>query len=84
MGMGDVKALTDILKEAVRSGQDFGDLSVLRKYNQDRMLKNAGMQMTVDGIGKLFKSDLYPLQQLRSLGLDMLNDVPLIKVSHGQ
>lgn len=80
MGVGDVRCLTNVLTDAVTQGRDLGDLDTLRAYNRQRMVQNLGMLGTVDSIWHVFRSDVYPLQQLRSLGMNLLNAVPPLKV----
>lgn len=55
LGMGDVNALANLIKEAVDSGMDVGGTDLfLDRYNDDRMLKGWGMVGGVHGLHEVF------------------------------
>jgi len=55
LGMGDVKSLANLIKEAVDSGMDVGGTSLfLDRYNDERMLKGWGMVGGVHGLHEIF------------------------------
>ncbi|KAL3792514.1 hypothetical protein HJC23_008436 [Cyclotella cryptica] len=55
LGMADVHALANLVKEAVDSGMDVGGTDLfLDRYNDDRMLKGWGMVGGVHGLHEVF------------------------------
>jgi 2-octaprenyl-6-methoxyphenol hydroxylase len=54
MGFRDVAALTEVLTEAVRTGQDIGSQAVLGRYSAWRRLDNMMVGAVTDGLHRLF------------------------------
>ena len=54
MGFRDVAALTEVLTEAVRTGQDLGSPAVLGRYSSWRRLDNMMVGAVTDGLHRLF------------------------------
>jgi len=81
LGFGDVTALIRVLAErgARRVDGDCGDERVLARYARARKEEILLMQMTTDGLERLFGVDVGPLRLLRNLGLNLLNNVPVLK-----
>ncbi|SFI06901.1 Ubiquinone biosynthesis hydroxylase, UbiH/UbiF/VisC/COQ6 family [Collimonas sp. OK307] len=81
LGFGDVTALIRVLAErgARSGGGDCGDERVLARYARARKEEILLMQMTTDGLERLFGVDVGPLRLLRNLGLNLLNNVPVLK-----
>ncbi len=78
LGFSDVAGL---LKAIVKRGpqQDFGDLRLLSQYARARREEILLMQMTTDGLERLFASDFEPLRFMRNMGLNLINKMPVIK-----
>jgi 2-polyprenylphenol 6-hydroxylase len=68
LGFGDVESLATVLadREAI---DDFGDRSLLRRYERSRQEEILAMQCVTDGLEKLFASTLPGIKRLRNLGL---------------
>lgn len=81
MGLGDVQCLANLLAQSKLNGQDIGDINVLRQYNLERMAVNLGMMSVIDSLSGLFGGQFYPVQQLRSFGLNVLDQLPMLKVN---
>lgn len=78
LGFGDVSTL--LAQVAGReSHRDCGDSRVLNRYSRARREEVALMQMTTDGLARLFGSDLGPLRIARTLGMNLLNSLPVLK-----
>lgn len=78
LGFGDVAALIQVL--AGRGAhRDCGDAGVLARYARARKEEILLMQMTTDGLERLFGIDFGPLRVLRNLGLNLLDNVPVLK-----
>jgi 2-octaprenyl-6-methoxyphenol hydroxylase len=54
MGFRDVAALTEVLTEAARTGQDLGSPAVLGRYSSWRRLDNMMVGAVTDGLHRLF------------------------------
>jgi ubiquinone biosynthesis UbiH/UbiF/VisC/COQ6 family hydroxylase len=82
LGFGDVAALMKLLPEA-QSGldgrADLGDARLLARYQRSRREEVLLMQLTTDTLARLFGSDLEPLRFARSLGMNLLNRLPMLK-----
>ena len=78
LGFGDVAALLDAVsqREAWRS---CGDERVLQRYARARKEEVLLMQLTTDGLSRLFGSTLTPVQTARSVGMSMINKLPFFK-----
>ncbi len=76
MGLRDVAALTEVLTDAARRGEDIGSLLVLDRYQQWRRFDTAGMAAATDGVNKLFSNDNTLIRTLRDLGMGAVNSVP--------
>ncbi|MGD1923516.1 MAG: UbiH/UbiF/VisC/COQ6 family ubiquinone biosynthesis hydroxylase [Paracoccaceae bacterium] len=72
MGLRDVAALTEVLTEAARRGEDIGSIDVLRRYEQWRRFDATALALGMDALNRLFSTDLGPAQALRNLGLGLI------------
>jgi 2-polyprenyl-6-methoxyphenol hydroxylase-like FAD-dependent oxidoreductase len=59
--------------------RDCGDARVLARYARSRKEANLMMQMTTDGLARLFASDFEPLRIARNIGLNLVNGLPVLK-----
>ena len=78
LGFADVTCLLAEVngREAHR---DCGDQRVLNRYRRARREEVAMMQLTTDGLSRLFSSDLEPVRMARNVGLNLLNRLPVLK-----
>lgn len=76
MGLRDVAALTEVLADAARRGEDIGSLLTLERYQQWRRFDTAGMAAATDGVNKLFSNDNPLVRLVRDLGMGAVNSVP--------
>ncbi len=72
MGLRDVAALTEVLVEAARRGEDIGAIDVLRRYERWRRFDATAMTLGMDGLNRLFSTGSGPVQALRNAGLHMV------------
>ncbi len=79
LGFADAKCLVDILSQATQSGQNIGELTLLKRYERSRKVENWEMIAAVEGLKRLFSNDSIPLSMLRNFGLKLTNQSPLIK-----
>lgn len=69
LGFKDVKALLEVAEQAVRSGENFANEEVLKRYECQRKPDNLLMQTGMDVFYKTFKTELLPVKIARNLAL---------------
>ncbi|MDG6263292.1 FAD-dependent oxidoreductase [Glaesserella parasuis] len=69
LGFKDVKALLEVIEQAVEKGQNFADEAVLNGYERKRKPDNLLMQTGMDVFYKTFKTDLLPVKVVRNVAL---------------
>ena len=74
-GLKDVGALTEVLVEAHRRGEDIGREDVLQRYAQWRRFDVATMALMTDSFNKLFSNDNPLLRIARDIGMGVVNSV---------
>jgi 2-octaprenylphenol hydroxylase len=79
MGLQDVASLMEIILKDIQSQKNIASLSSLRAYERWRKADNLMMFKGVDGIQALFASDKNLTQNIRSLGLNTVNNIQWIK-----
>ncbi|MFC0633775.1 UbiH/UbiF/VisC/COQ6 family ubiquinone biosynthesis hydroxylase [Brevundimonas balnearis] len=75
MGLKDVAALTEVLVEAARRGEDLGSEAVLDRYARWRRFDNVALTAGFDGFVRLFSNDLAPIRLARDLGMAAVNRI---------
>lgn len=78
LGFADVNALITAVGER-EPYRDCGDARVLTRYARSRKEDNLLMQMTTDGLARLFESDFEPVRMVRNIGLNLVNRLPVLK-----
>ena len=84
LGFADVAQLIKTLGER-EAQRGVGDDRVLARYERARKEDVLLMQLTTDGLARLFGADLEPLRVVRNLGLNLLDKLPVLKrrlISH--
>jgi ubiquinone biosynthesis UbiH/UbiF/VisC/COQ6 family hydroxylase len=84
LGFADVAQLIKTLggREPQRG---IGDPRVLARYERARKEDVLLMQLTTDGLARLFGADIEPLRVVRNFGLNLLDKLPVLKrrlISH--
>lgn len=79
LGFKDAAALSEVIVEADRLGQDFGGMDVLETYERWRRFDTVQMGVTTDILNRLFSNDIGPLRLARDLGLGIVDRVPGLK-----
>jgi 2-octaprenyl-6-methoxyphenol hydroxylase len=69
LGYRDVGVLTEVLGDAVRSGQDIGSSAVLSHYQQWRRFDATSMTATTDILNRVFSSDGKVVKHMRRAGM---------------
>ena len=84
LGFGDVAQLIQTLADR-EPQRGVGDARVLARYERARKEDVLLMQVTTDGLARLFGTDIEPLRVVRNLGLNLLDKIPVLKrrlISH--
>ncbi len=79
LGLRDVAALAEILTDAVRAGDDIGDLHVLRRYADWRRRDNQVTAGFTNGLIRIFSNNAFPLTFARNAGLLAVDLLPGVK-----
>lgn len=79
LGFADVASLTNSVIDAVHTGRDVGDVSVLKQYEEDRRVANAVMLTAVDGLKRVWGTSFLPLAALRNVGLKLTDSFSPLK-----
>ncbi len=79
LGLADVSSLMEVIVEALNDKKDIGDLKVLRRYERWRRADNRSMLLAMDGLKRLFGSELSAVKDLRGLGLSFVNKITPLK-----
>lgn len=82
LGFGDVTLLVQLLAEAAMNGAPLGDITYLRKYETLRQRYNVPIMLAIDALHRLYKGTAAPIVLVRSLGLQLTNAIPALKVFH--
>jgi 2-octaprenyl-6-methoxyphenol hydroxylase len=76
LGLRDIAALTEVLANAARRGQDIGSKTVLIEYQDWRRFDTHVLALTTDTINRVFSNDNPVLRGLRDLALGAINQIP--------
>lgn len=79
LGIRDVAALSEILADAQRAGNDLGGAELLRRYERWRRFDSFALIAATDSLNRLFSNDIAPVRLIRDLGLAAVNRVPALK-----
>ena len=79
LGLADVASLMTVIVEALNDKKDIGDLKVLRRYERWRRAENRSMLVAMDGIKRLFGSELSVIKDLRNAGLSLTDRITPLK-----
>lgn len=79
MGQSDVANLVGAVETAMKRGLDIGTPLSLEPFWKQSYLANHAKLGIVDKLHKLYTTDFYPVVQLRSWGLNMVNSSDAIK-----
>lgn len=80
LGFGDVKCLTELLAKAAYDGYMLNDLRTLCEYERDRLKHNVAIMLGVHGLQRLYNTNLSPIVLARSIGLQITQQMPPLKV----
>lgn len=78
LGFADVASLLQVLAER-GAERDCGDARLLRRYARERKEDILLMQVATDGLERLFSTEFEPLRIARNMGLNLLDQLPVLK-----
>ena len=78
LGFADIDALLTAVTKRDQAS-DCGDARTLARYARHRKEEVLLMQLTTDGLQRLFDTELAPLKVLRNLGMSALDKLPFLK-----
>jgi len=78
LGLGDVRALLQVLEEK-ESYRGVGDLRVLQRYRRTRAEPVLAMRLATDGLHSLFAATSSPWAWARNAGMRLVDSAPLVK-----
>ena len=79
LGFRDAIALSELLIEASRCGDDLGAPSLLQRYQRERRPDNLLMLAATDALDRLFSTDHPLLRLVRDVGIAAVHRVPPLK-----
>lgn len=79
LGFRDVAALAETIVDALRLGQDIGQLDVLERYQEWRRFDTVRTGITTDVLNRMFSNDFAPLRLVRDIGLGLVDRMPRLK-----
>lgn len=79
LGFRDVAALAETVVDALRLGQDIGQLDVLERYQEWRRFDTVRTGITTDVLNRMFSNDIAPLRFVRDIGLGLVDRMPRLK-----
>lgn len=79
LGFADVQVLADVIRSAHDRGEDYASHQVLSRYQRKRKGPNLGMMAVMEGFRHVFGSDDLTLTWLRNTGLNLTDNLPLLK-----
>ncbi|WP_347555192.1 UbiH/UbiF family hydroxylase [Robbsia sp. KACC 23696] len=78
LGLRDVAALTDVLREK-ETFRDLGDRVLLRRYERSRSEDIASLTLATDGLQRLFALPGTVAQGIRNAGMSLVSAQPFVK-----
>uniref|UniRef100_A0AAV1TUC5 Ubiquinone biosynthesis monooxygenase COQ6, mitochondrial n=1 Tax=Peronospora matthiolae TaxID=2874970 RepID=A0AAV1TUC5_9STRA len=79
LGLGDVQALSNLLVEGVKCGENLSSPYFLQQYEDERMKTNVTMQLALDGFKRMFGPTPDAVSVARNVGMGTLNAVEPLK-----
>jgi len=79
LGLRDIAALNDLLRDAVASGQDIGGAELLSEFVAARKADWQQTVLATDALTRIFSNDFFPVVIARTKSMNLLNLIPLVK-----
>jgi len=79
LGFRDVGALSEVLVDAARRGEDIGAGLVLERYQDWRRFDSTALALGMDTVNRLFSNDSAVLRGVRDIGMGLVGAVPSLR-----
>jgi 2-octaprenylphenol hydroxylase len=79
LGLGDAASLSVVIKQAKLEGRSPGDLAMLKRYQRERIKDNVATATLMEMLYRGFGSENPGAKWLRSKGMKIVDDSPLLK-----
>ncbi len=79
LGFADVQVLAEVISRAIDRGEDYGSHQVLSRFQRQRKGPNLAMMAAMEGFKRLFGSEDLMVTWLRNVGLNLTDQVPMVK-----
>ncbi|MCB8874862.1 UbiH/UbiF/VisC/COQ6 family ubiquinone biosynthesis hydroxylase [Acidisoma silvae] len=79
LGLRDAIVLSDLIGEALASGNDPGEADMLARYQRQRRPDNLAMLAATDALDRLFSNDNPAIRLARDLGIAAVHRLPPVK-----
>lgn len=79
LGLKDAAALSQVLVDARRLGEDIGSAAVLERYAAWRRFDNVAVAAAAEAFTRLYSNDFGPLRLARGLGMAAVNRIGLAR-----
>lgn len=80
-GFRDIAALSEVLIDAHRRGEDFGAGVALQRYQTWRRFDNATLALATDSFNRLFSNDNALIRMARDIGMGVVSSLPGLRRS---
>ncbi|MEQ6203179.1 FAD-dependent monooxygenase [Sulfitobacter sp. HNIBRBA2951] len=80
-GFRDIAALSEVLIDAQRRGEDFGASVALQRYQTWRRFDNATLALATDSFNRLFSNDNALIRMARDIGMGVVSSLPGLRRS---
>lgn len=80
LGIRDAAAIAQVLREAHAQQEDFGELQILKRYENWRKRENLMILGFTDCLDRMFSNNWLPIVMVRRLGLSMMQFLPPLKI----
>lgn len=75
LGVKDIAALADVLRDGRDVGLDIGALTVLQNYQRWRRFDSMSLALGMDFLNRLFSNDIGPLRIARDIGMSAVGKI---------
>jgi len=75
-GMRDIAALSEVIADALRRGEDIGSDAALARYQEWRRFDNTALALATDSFNRLFSNDNPLVRMARDVGMAAINALP--------
>lgn len=78
-GFRDIAALTEVIIDAQRRGEDFGAGVAMARYQEWRRFDNAALALATDSFNRLFSNDNALIRFARDIGMGVISALPALR-----